>query len=165
MLTLVVLCAPQDRYTFRRIVVRGMRERRQLYEKFLQSVQILDLLDPYERDNIADALHSVVFEHNQRIIEEGTVGDCMYFVEVGNVRVTKSDVRPFLFSLLFSSSIPRTLLAFCSLARSLESDCVRIGFQALECLVLVFQSEHCACAPCDPGLLLLRACRTASRRR
>lgn len=85
-----------------------MRDRRQLYEKFLQSVQILDLLDPYERDNIADALHSVTFEHNQCIIEEGTVGDCMYFVEIGNVRVTKRDVRsPSFFSFLFSSDSTR----------------------------------------------------------
>lgn len=112
----------QDRYTFRRIVVRGMRERRQLYEKFLQSVEILDLLDPYERDNIADALHSVVLEHNQRIIEEGTVGDCMYFVELGSVRVTKRDVC--LICLCLCSSVLSLLWlwsgSFCDSVRWIE---------------------------------------------
>ena len=103
-----------------------MRERRQLYEKFLQSVEILDLLDPYERDNIADALHSVVFEHNQRIIEEGTVGDCMYFVEVGKVRITKRDVRHFL-----TCSLSLSLSSF-AFSFFLDAGCVR----AVGCLVL-----------------------------
>ena len=125
-----------------------MRERRQLYEKFLQSVEILDLLDPYERDNIADALHSVVFEHNQRIIEEGTVGDCMYFVEVGKVRITKRDVRHFLTcSLSFSFS-----LLFCVLV---------LSRRRLRASSWLFSASCSVISRC----VLVRACRTAPRRR
>ena len=42
----------------------------------------------YERLNIADALQTRAFEDGATILRQGDGGDCMYFVESGEVRIT-----------------------------------------------------------------------------
>lgn len=72
-----------DRLTFRRILMETAFSRRRLYEKFLENVEILKILKPYERSKVADALEIVEFPANQTIIREGDIGDCLYFLEKG----------------------------------------------------------------------------------
>jgi len=77
-----------DRHTFRRIVLKGACNKRQKYERLLQSVPQLQTLTSYERSNVADALVSQVYSDGQRIIKENDDPDGMYFIEDGTVRVS-----------------------------------------------------------------------------
>lgn len=77
-----------DRSTFRRIVLKSAFKRRKVYEGLLESVPLLNSLDKYERMNVADALVSKTFKHNELIIKQGDLASCMYFIEEGRVRIT-----------------------------------------------------------------------------
>jgi len=77
-----------DRLTFRRIVLKNAYTKRKMYETLLESVPMLQQLDPYERMNVADALMSRKYEDGQQIIKQGDSADVMYFVEDGEVRIT-----------------------------------------------------------------------------
>merc|ERR1712230_123312 len=46
-----------DRETFNAIVKDAAAKKREMYEKFLTSVPLLESLSKYERDQLADALH------------------------------------------------------------------------------------------------------------
>lgn len=85
-----------DRLTFRRIVLKNAFNKRKMYETLLESVPLLQQLDPYERMNVADALVSRKYEDGQMIIRQGDQADVMYFVEDGEVRITakKSEDDP-----------------------------------------------------------------------
>lgn len=78
-----------DRLTFRRILMETAFTRRRMYEKFLANVDILKALEPYERSKIADALETVEYPPNETIIHEGEPGDCLYFLEKGEVSAHK----------------------------------------------------------------------------
>uniref|UniRef100_A0A0P4WE47 cAMP-dependent protein kinase type II regulatory subunit n=1 Tax=Scylla olivacea TaxID=85551 RepID=A0A0P4WE47_SCYOL len=77
-----------DRNTFRRILLKSACRKRKMYECLLESVPMLKTLEKYERMNLADALVTKVYEDGDRIIMQGDVGDGMFFVEDGTVRVT-----------------------------------------------------------------------------
>lgn len=77
-----------DRNSFRKIVLKSAFKKRKKYEALLESVNILQGLDPYERMTLADALVTRVYENGEAIIEQGDTADGMYFVEDGDVRVT-----------------------------------------------------------------------------
>jgi len=47
-----------DRETFNHIVKEGAQKKREQYESFLKSVEILQSVEPYELSQIADALKS-----------------------------------------------------------------------------------------------------------
>lgn len=77
-----------DRMSFRQIVLRSAFKKRQMYERLLETVPILQSLDAYERMNLADALTPMSFQPDECIIKEGDKADGMYFIEKGDVRVT-----------------------------------------------------------------------------
>ncbi|KAK8384199.1 hypothetical protein O3P69_009144 [Scylla paramamosain] len=77
-----------DRNTFRRILLKSACRKRKMYECLLESVPMLKTLEKYERMNLADALVTKVYDDGDRIIMQGDVGDGMFFVEDGTVRVT-----------------------------------------------------------------------------
>lgn len=79
-----------DRVTFRRIVMDGAFQRRQMYEAFLAEVSLLESLTPYERSKIADALETETHASGTSIIREGDVGENFYFVESGEAAVFKN---------------------------------------------------------------------------
>ncbi|KAK4191579.1 cyclic adenosine monophosphate-dependent protein kinase [Podospora australis] len=72
-----------DRMTFRRILMESTFARRRMYESFLQEVDILKPLTPYERSKIADALKSEKFPPDHQIIKEGEHGDTFFLLEAG----------------------------------------------------------------------------------
>ena len=77
-----------DRNSFRRIVLKSAFKKRKMYESLLDNVPMLKSLDTYERMNLADALVPRIYTDEECIIQEGGVGDGMYFIEDGLVRIT-----------------------------------------------------------------------------
>lgn len=72
-----------DRETFNHIVKEAACKKREKYEKFLSSVDLLESMDPYERTKIADALKPMKFKKNDYIVKEGDYGDSFFFLEEG----------------------------------------------------------------------------------
>ncbi|KAF2006000.1 camp-dependent protein kinase-like protein regulatory subunit [Amniculicola lignicola CBS 123094] len=78
-----------DRVTFRRILMDSAFQRRRMYEGFLEEVQLLSSLTPYERSKIADALETKKYPAGTTIIREGDVGESFYILETGEAQVFK----------------------------------------------------------------------------
>jgi cAMP-dependent protein kinase regulator len=81
-----------DRVTFRRILMDSAFQRRRMYEGFLEEVQLLSGLTPYERSKIADALETKKYPPGTTIIREGDVGESFYMLETGEAEVYKRGV-------------------------------------------------------------------------
>ncbi|CAF4644411.1 unnamed protein product, partial [Rotaria magnacalcarata] len=71
------------RQTFRKLVLKHAFRKRQMYEKFLRDLAILQSLTDYERSNVADALIPIEYNINEIIIKQGEEGDRMFFIEDG----------------------------------------------------------------------------------
>jgi cAMP-dependent protein kinase regulator len=59
-----------DRETFNHIVKDAAIKKREKYQSFLKSIEILDQIEPYELTQICDALKLVAFEAEDEIIQE-----------------------------------------------------------------------------------------------
>lgn len=81
-----------DRVTFRRILMDSAFQRRRMYEGFLEEVELLKTLTPYERSKIADALETKKYPPGTTIIKEGDVGESFYILESGEAEVYKRGV-------------------------------------------------------------------------
>ncbi len=79
-----------DRETFNHIVKEAAQKKRQQYESFLKSVEILHSVEPYELSQIADALKSCNYNPNDYVIREGELGDVFYIVVEGEAVATKT---------------------------------------------------------------------------
>jgi len=80
-----------DRETFNYIVKDATVKKRQEYEEFLSSVELLANIDAYERSKIADAAKRMTFPPGAHVVTEGEKGDTFYFVEEGEAYVTKKN--------------------------------------------------------------------------
>ncbi|RUO96769.1 cyclic nucleotide-binding-like protein [Jimgerdemannia flammicorona] len=80
-----------DRITFRGILMENTSRKRRMYETFLEEVQLLVSLEPYERHKIADALESVYFDDGEVVVKQGDVGNSFFLIESGEAIVTKTD--------------------------------------------------------------------------
>lgn len=78
-----------DRVTFRRILMENTSQKRRMYEAFLEEVPLLVSLEPYERQKIADALESQIFDKDSDVIKQGDVGDQFYIIESGEAKAYK----------------------------------------------------------------------------
>jgi len=76
-----------DRQTFRKIVLKSAFQKRKMYESFLSSVSLLEHLNTYDRENIADALVGKSFSAGEPVVRQGDDADGMYFVEAGTLLV------------------------------------------------------------------------------
>ena len=72
-----------DRDTFNNIVKESARMKRQKYESFLKSVEILSTMDDYETSVVSEALRKCAFREGEYIIRQGEVGDVFYIIEEG----------------------------------------------------------------------------------
>jgi cAMP-dependent protein kinase regulator len=72
-----------DRDTFNNIVKESARLRREKYEKFLKSVDILSTMDDYEISQVSEALRRCSFNAGEYIIRQGEIGDVFYIIEEG----------------------------------------------------------------------------------
>ena len=78
-----------DRDTFNHIVRDAAARKREKYEEFLGSVDLLQTLGSYERTQLCDALVERKFKAGDNIITEGEVGDTFYFISEGTAAATK----------------------------------------------------------------------------
>lgn len=60
-----------------------------MYDEFLKSVKILETMDSYERQTVADAFIKHKFKKGENVITEGEEGDHLYFVIRGEARALK----------------------------------------------------------------------------
>lgn len=79
-----------DRETFNNIVKEAAQKKREQYENFLKSVNILSTVEPYELSQISDALKSCIYSPNDYIIREGELGDIFYIIVEGEAEATKT---------------------------------------------------------------------------
>ncbi|NXE87635.1 KAP0 kinase, partial [Menura novaehollandiae] len=88
-----------DRDSYRRILMASILQnlelcfggntlrKRNMYEKFLSKVSILESLDKWERLTVADALEPVQFEDGQKIVVQGEPGDEFFIILEGTAAV------------------------------------------------------------------------------
>lgn len=69
-----------DREGYRRIIMRSQIRKRELYERFLEKVSILESLDKWERLTVADALEPVSYEDGEYVVIQGEQGEDFYII-------------------------------------------------------------------------------------
>lgn len=79
-----------DRGTFNHIVKVAAQKKRDRYEAFLKSVDILSSVDSYELSQICDALKTAAYNKGDYIIKENEMGDVFYIIEEGSALATKT---------------------------------------------------------------------------
>ena len=79
-----------DRDTFNHIVKNATIQRRNKYEEFLKSIEILNDLDNYERQKICDCLETEQFKKGDLVIKEGDHGDRFFFIQEGTAEAFKN---------------------------------------------------------------------------
>jgi len=84
------ICWALDRETFNHIVKEAAQKKREKYEAFLKSVEILSEVEPYELLQISDALKPSSFNKGDYVIREGEMGDVFYLIEEGEAIATKT---------------------------------------------------------------------------
>lgn len=78
-----------DRETFNHIVKDAAIKKREQYESFLKSMEILKDINAYELTQICDALKTKYVEANTKIINENENGDDFYIVAEGEAYAEK----------------------------------------------------------------------------
>ena len=79
-----------DRDTFNNSVKDAASKKREKYDNFLQSVNILKEMDPYERSKLGDALEECKFKKGDYVITEGDEGSTFYIISEGTAEATKN---------------------------------------------------------------------------
>lgn len=80
----------QDRECFSNIVKEATIKRRQRFEEFVNKVELLQDLDPYERGQLADCLTTQTYQKGDTIIKQGDVGERFYLIESGTAKAVKT---------------------------------------------------------------------------
>lgn len=78
-----------DWETFNAIVKEASQKKREKYESFLASVDILKTMEPYEWSKLADVLKEKDFKKGEVVIWEGEEGDELFFIVDGEAYATK----------------------------------------------------------------------------
>lgn len=76
-----------DRYTFRRILLATTHRKRKIYEHLIDGVGIFKVLPKCDRCRLADAVQTITFTQNERIVKKGESLDGIYMIEDGVVSV------------------------------------------------------------------------------
>lgn len=82
------VCWKLDRDTFNHIVKDAAAKKRDKYDNFLASVEILSQMDPYERSKLGDAVMEEKFKKDDYIITQGQDGDKFYLISEGTAVAT-----------------------------------------------------------------------------
>jgi len=78
-----------DRATFNHIVKDASMKKREKYEKFLKSIDILKSIDAYEINQISDALKNKKVFAGDYIIRKDDIGEDFFILEEGEAYATK----------------------------------------------------------------------------
>lgn len=79
-----------DRETFNAVVKGASMKKREKYDGFIKSVNLLSSMQMYERGQLVDALKPETFKAGDIIVKQGDPGDKFYIVEEGNCVAEKS---------------------------------------------------------------------------
>lgn len=79
-----------DRNTFNHIVKEASQKKREQYEDFLNSVDILKHIDHYEKAKLCDVIRDQHFAPGEKVISEGDEGNVFFLVVSGTAIVTKT---------------------------------------------------------------------------
>jgi len=80
-----------ERAAFNAIVKTAVQKKREKYEDFLEKVEILKCMQPYERTKMCDSFKEEWFEYGDVIIKQGDMqGDKFYMIVEGNCNATKT---------------------------------------------------------------------------
>jgi len=79
-----------DRDTFNHIVKDAASKKREKYDNFLASVDILKSMDPYERSKLGDAVKEQKYKKGEFVITEGDEGSTFYLISEGTCEATKN---------------------------------------------------------------------------
>ena len=82
-----------DRDSYRRILMGSTIRKRKMYKELLSHVSILESLDPWERDTVADALEPVSFAVGERVVRQGEPGNDFYIIVTGEAAVSQVRVE------------------------------------------------------------------------
>lgn len=83
------VCFSLDRDCFNNIVKEATIKRRERFEEFVNKVELMQDLDPYERGQLADVLTTQTFQDGDTIIKQGEAGDKFYLIESGTCKAVK----------------------------------------------------------------------------
>lgn len=78
-----------DRETFNAIVKEASSKKREKYESFLASVDILKTMEPYEWSKLADVLKEKDYKKGEVVIWEGEEGNELFFIVEGEAYASK----------------------------------------------------------------------------
>ena len=78
-----------DRANFSNIVKDAAMKKREKYDEFLKTVDILTDMDLYERGKLGDALKEERFKKDDMVIMEGTEGNIFYIISEGTAQAVK----------------------------------------------------------------------------
>jgi len=76
------------RDTFNNIVKEASAKKREKYENFLSTVEILQNMDHYERSKMADAVKEKKIKSGETIIKQGEAGEIFYILVEGEAKAT-----------------------------------------------------------------------------
>lgn len=79
-----------DRDTFNNIVKDSAAKKREKYDNYLQTVEILHSMDPYERSKLGDAVKEEIFKKGAHVITEGEEGNVFFMITEGTAIATKN---------------------------------------------------------------------------
>lgn len=133
-----------DRRTFRTAVEAVNAQNYLENRSFIDSVPLLQILNPTQREALVASLSTLKFTPGEKIVNEGDPGDLFYIIKEGSVTCTKEDIKIRTLSkgeyfgeqaLLYNS--PRTA----TVSAIDEAKCVAIGRERLT-KVLGSQLQH-----------------------
>eukprot|EP00746_Dinoflagellata_sp_MGD_P166297 gnl/MRDRNA2_/MRDRNA2_96087_c0_seq1.p1 gnl/MRDRNA2_/MRDRNA2_96087_c0~~gnl/MRDRNA2_/MRDRNA2_96087_c0_seq1.p1 ORF type:complete len:396 (-),score=124.56 gnl/MRDRNA2_/MRDRNA2_96087_c0_seq1:27-1214(-) len=79
-----------DRETFNAVVKGASMKKREKYDGFIKSVNLLSSMEMYERGQLVDALKPETYKAGDLIVKQGDPGDKFYMVEEGSCVAEKS---------------------------------------------------------------------------
>ena len=129
------VCWVLDRDCFNNIVKDAAQRKREKYESFLKSVDLLRDIDAYERIQISDALQTVTFNEGEYVIREGEWGDAFYLIEEGEAIATKT-TTPGLPATEVFKYFPGNYFGELSLLRGAPRAANVIATTALKCAIM-----------------------------
>jgi cAMP-dependent protein kinase regulator len=81
-----------DQRTFKSTIMVSVTQKRQKYIDFLKRCALMQALDDFEINTLADSLESRVFKKDEPIVSQGDVGNDFFIIEKGNVTCYKDGV-------------------------------------------------------------------------
>lgn len=61
--------------------------------RFIENFQFFKTLTSKQKETLSNCMHSQSFRKSDKIVQEGEIGNCMYFIKEGSVSITKKDVH------------------------------------------------------------------------